>query len=44
MIQYRNVLLATDFSAAARAAAEHAVAVAGAAEGQLHLLPGIEEV
>ena len=43
MIQYRNVLLATDFSAAARAAAEHAVAVASASEAELHLLHVIEE-
>lgn len=43
MIRYRNVLLATDFSAAARAAAEHAVAVASASEAELHLLHVIEE-
>jgi nucleotide-binding universal stress UspA family protein len=43
MIRYRNVLLATDFSAAARAAASHAVAVASAAKAQLHLLHVVEE-
>ena len=43
MVRYRNVLLATDFSAAARAAAGHALAVASAAEAELHLLHVIEE-
>ena len=44
MIQYRNVLLATDFSAAARAAAEHAVAVAAAPQAALHQRHPIDDV
>ena len=43
MIRYRNVLLATDFSAAARAAADHAEALASSTGATLHLLHVIEE-
>lgn len=43
MIRYQNVLLATDFSAAAREAAGHASALASASEATLHLLHVIEE-
>jgi nucleotide-binding universal stress UspA family protein len=43
MIRYRNVLLATDFSAAAREAAAHALAVASAAGSELHFLHVVEE-
>lgn len=43
MIRYRNVLLATDFSTAAREAAGHAAAVASAGKATLHLLHVVEE-
>jgi nucleotide-binding universal stress UspA family protein len=43
MIRYRNVLLATDFSTAAREAAEHAAAVASTGKATLHLLHVVEE-
>jgi nucleotide-binding universal stress UspA family protein len=43
MIRYRNVLLATDFSAPAREAAAHALALAEATGATLHLLHVIEE-
>jgi nucleotide-binding universal stress UspA family protein len=43
MVQYRNVLLATDFSESAREAAAHALAVASATGATLHLLHVIEE-
>lgn len=43
MIQYRNVLLATDFSKSAREAAAHAGALAAATGATLHLLHVIEE-
>lgn len=43
MMQYRNVLLATDFSAPAREAAEHAGALAAATGATLHLVHVIEE-
>jgi nucleotide-binding universal stress UspA family protein len=43
MIRYRNVLLATDFSPAAREAAGHASALASVSGAKLHLLHVIEE-
>lgn len=43
MVRYRNVLLATDFSTAAREGAGHAAALAGAEGATLHLLHVIEE-
>jgi len=43
MVQYRNILLATDFSESAREAAAHAAAIAGAAGATLHILHVIEE-
>ena len=43
MIQYRNVVLATDFSEPAREAAGHAGALARATGARLHLLHVIEE-
>jgi nucleotide-binding universal stress UspA family protein len=43
MVQYRNVVLATDFSEPAKEAAAHAVALARCAGATLHLLHVIEE-
>jgi nucleotide-binding universal stress UspA family protein len=43
MVRYRNVLLATDFSPAAREGAGHAAALAGAEGAALHLLHVVEE-
>jgi nucleotide-binding universal stress UspA family protein len=43
MIRYRNVLLATDFSAAAREAAAHAAAFASASGATLHLVHVVED-
>ena len=38
MIEYRNVLLATDFSEPAREAAAHALALARATGARLHVV------
>lgn len=43
MIQYRNVVLATDFSQPAREAGAHALAIARATGATLHLIHVIEE-
>ena len=43
MIEYRNVLLATDFSEPAREAAAHALALARATGARLHVVHVIEE-
>lgn len=43
MISYKNILLATDFSAAAREAAGHAAALARACDATLHVLHVVED-